>query len=170
MTVDLTALYSETLVFHLLIDWTQINKSVLLNIQSNYWRQIQLNALNFNQHLGNILYFISGGPAAVLWIAFYCCLYYIHTALCSFTAFRQLSSHWSELFVWPSGLWFFTSATLKMLLFLLLFRYTHSTLRPIPTPYHISPCNPLSRLPARCNGRRHSVCQTVTTNCRYRCR
>jgi len=42
MTVELTALHSEPLIFHLSIKWTHITQPDLPNIHSNNWRLIQL--------------------------------------------------------------------------------------------------------------------------------
>jgi len=98
----------------------------------------------------------------VLCIAFCCCLYYIHTALCNCAAYWKHSYDWFVWYTWPLILLALTYAKLKLLLQLLLLIFTIIILIAIIIPFHtigpsnhsspsqILPCLSLSRIPARC--------------------
>jgi hypothetical protein len=62
------------------------------------------------------------------------------------------------------GCWYSRLHTSNTLLSLL-FRFTSQFLRPTLALSQLSPCHSLSRLPARCNGRRPSLCLFPAAGC-----
>jgi len=112
-------------------------------------------------------------PAAswsVLCIAFCCCLYYIHTALCSCAAYRKILSDWSVRVKRQSGLLVFNSARLNRYYYYYYYYYyiiiTNINIRFQATVHSTHSCSlsslnlplSLSRFPSSCNWRRPSVC------------